>query len=236
MRNMTKNYKYLWVLITAYTFVTVSSDLNTFKLVDFVWLKAPAGILFFSLTYFFIEIITEVYGYKRARFAIWNGALFCIIFILLAKFSTIFSSHNYAYSNEINIVFDRTCRVFMSTIATVIIAEHINAYLVAKLKLAFKGSYIGIRFILSSFIATGVSMFIFDMFAFFSHLSLKNFTFLYLSSWFYRYLTELILIPLSIKLANKLKHIEKTDIQDISTNYNIFKLESSYSEDKNFYI
>jgi len=32
-----------------------------------------AGVLFFPISYIFGDILTEVYGYARARRAVWSG-------------------------------------------------------------------------------------------------------------------------------------------------------------------
>ncbi len=236
MQNLSTNYKYLWALISAYVFITVASDLNGYKIVEVFGVRAPAGILFFSLTYFFIEIITEVYGYKRGRIAIWNGALFCGLFIFFAEIVIKYPSHFSNDSYAIYVVISGTSKIFMSTIMTVIIAEHVNAYLLAKLKIAFDGKYIGIRFISSSLVATGVSMFAFIFFAFYGRVPHEDFIILFLTSWFYRYITELLLVPFFVKIANNLKRIEKTDIHDLSTNYNMFKFDNSYDKNNNYYI
>ncbi|PIQ44164.1 MAG: hypothetical protein COV52_03350 [Gammaproteobacteria bacterium CG11_big_fil_rev_8_21_14_0_20_46_22] len=226
MNKTQKHYKYLWLLISLYVLATIVSDLAEGKVTTVLWIHAGAGLFIFTFSYFFIDIITEVYGYKRGRLTIWIGIFFCGLFALLAEVTQLFPHPN---NQSMSTLIPLTQRIFLSTIATVIIAENLNAYLVAKLKIFFNGRHIGTRFIFSTLISTFISMLVFSLIGFYGRLPNEGFILLTLTSWLYRFITELALIPVSIAISKKLKQIEKTDIYDRNTNFNIFAFDSHYS-------
>lgn len=94
MQQKIQNFKFLdFVMIAFVTVVLLSNLLSSAKIIDLGFSIGPidflfdAGTLVFPISYIFGDILTEVYGYKRARRTIWCGffamALFAL-FIALA--------------------------------------------------------------------------------------------------------------------------------------------------------
>jgi uncharacterized integral membrane protein (TIGR00697 family) len=74
-----REYRYFNFVMVAFVTVLVCSNLigpAKIAQVDLpVWgvLTFGAGVLFFPISYVFGDILTEVYGYSRARKVIWSG-------------------------------------------------------------------------------------------------------------------------------------------------------------------
>ena len=71
-----KSYRYYEFVMAAFVTVLICSNLiGPAKIVQFDWLPFAfgAGVLFFPISYIFGDILTEVYGYARARRVIWAG-------------------------------------------------------------------------------------------------------------------------------------------------------------------
>ena len=62
-------------LFIACLFVTclLISNIIAGKLVQIRGMVLPAAVILFPLTYVFGDILTEVYGFRRARLVIWIG-------------------------------------------------------------------------------------------------------------------------------------------------------------------
>ncbi len=56
---------------------------------------------------------------------------------------------------------------------------------------------------------------------------------LILHIWLIKTVVELLGLPITIRLTNKLKQIEKLDIYDTDTKFNIFNLDTNYTESNN---
>ena len=65
----------IWFLAVACLFVTclVISNIVAAKLALIVGLILPAAVILFPVSYILGDVLTEVYGYARARQVIWIG-------------------------------------------------------------------------------------------------------------------------------------------------------------------
>lgn len=71
-----KTYRYYEFVMAAFVTILICSNLiGPAKIVQLDWLPFVfgAGVLFFPISYIFGDILTEVYGYARARRVIWAG-------------------------------------------------------------------------------------------------------------------------------------------------------------------
>ena len=103
----------------------------------------------------------------------------------------------------------------------------------AKMKIKMHGRRMGLRFITSTAIASATDSFIFGTIAFYGVMSNNNLLSLILTMWFLKVLIELLGLPISIRIAKKLKKKEGLDIYDTQTNFNILSLDAEYPESEN---
>ena len=74
-----KTYKYYDLLLGAYVCVLLCANLigpakvSTVNVPVFGNVTFVAGVLFFPFSYFFGDVLTEVYGYARDRRVVWSG-------------------------------------------------------------------------------------------------------------------------------------------------------------------
>ncbi|MBN8827596.1 MAG: queuosine precursor transporter [Sphingobacteriia bacterium] len=229
--------KHLWFLILSYSMIIVQSNWFDVRIIRIFNMDTDAGTLVFPLTFLLSDVITEVYGYKQARRAIWCGFLFNVICIVYGQIITSFPSPEYATHNQ---MFDNflilNIRIIFSSFVSYMISEPVNSFIMAKMKINFKGQHMGIRFILSTVVAALLDSGIFAVLAYYgtmSHMELFN---LIITMWFIRIVIEVIGLPLSTWLAGYLKKIEHLDIYDNKTNFTIFSLDGDYSTNSNKFI
>ena len=82
----TNNAKYTpWFvcIVALFTTCLITSNITAVKLISIFGLIVPAGIIIFPLSYIFGDVLTEVYGYRRARFVIWLW-FFCNLMTVIA--------------------------------------------------------------------------------------------------------------------------------------------------------
>lgn len=228
--------RYLWFLTMTYVIVLLFANWFDPRLVSIFGLVTDAGTLIFPVTFLLADVITEVYGYKCARLAIWLGFLFNVFFILYGQLVVYLPSPAYATNN---ILFAKILaldlRVIVASIVSYICAEPLNSFIMAKLKIVMQGKLLWMRFVTSTFIAAIVDSMIFGCIAFYGVLSINHLFYLIFSMWLIKVLIEVLGLPISIYLARRLKAIEKIDIYDTNTNFNLFKLEVSYNKAANKY-
>jgi uncharacterized integral membrane protein (TIGR00697 family) len=194
------------------------------------------GTLIFPLTFLLSDIITEVYGYKLARRAIWCGFLFNALAVFYGLIISSLPSPAFAQYNDI---FDKmlTINVRIITASTVsyIISEPLNSFILAKLKIKTAGKFMWLRFICSTFLAAGADSFIFGTLAFYGSMSTMNLLGLIFSMWGIKVFIEIVGLPLSLPLSKKLKTLEQIDIYDDATKFNVFSLDADYQTQANHF-
>ncbi len=227
--------QFLWFITLTYCMVIVFANWYDARLIHFFGLDTDAGTLIFPLSFLLSDLITEVYGYKNSRQVIWTGFLFNLLFIAYGKLIILFDSP--AYAVERNQMFDQlldtNIRIIIASTISYLIAEPFNAYLLAKLKIKAKGKYIGTRFLGSTFFAAGFDSFMFGSIAFYGVMTNPELLKLILGMWFIKVFIEACGLPLSIRLAARLKKWEGLDIYDRSTRFNIFSLDTRYAVEDN---
>ncbi|MCC2625579.1 MAG: hypothetical protein K0R14_1452 [Burkholderiales bacterium] len=223
--------KALWFLLITYVSVILLANWFDIRLIKVFGLETDAGTLIFPLTFLCSDLITEVYGYKFARRAIWTGFLFNLVFILYGQLVIHLPSPGYAAVTNAN--FDTllgfNIRIILASTLSYFCAEPLNSYLMAKLKLKTNGKYMSLRFVLSTFIASFFDSFIFGTLAFGGTMPNVDLIRFNTTMWLIKVAIEIIGLPVSLHLAKVLKKHEKLDIYDKETKFNVFSLDTSYT-------
>lgn len=234
---VTNEKKHLWFFMIFYTMIISISNWYDARLISLFSFTVSPGALTFPLSFLISDVITEVYGYKNARKCIWVALFFNILFILFGEIITRLPSPSFAIEN--NNAFDKLLSINAWVVAgsfiSYLASEPLNAYLIAKLKIFFKGKYIGIRFVFSTIIAACLDSIIFIGIAFFTILNFENLIKLMFTVWLIKSVIEIIGLPFSIRLAIWLKNNENLDIFDNHTNFNFFNLNNVYEASDNHY-
>ncbi len=227
------NSPYLWFLTLGYTMAMLLANWFDPRLIQLFGYNTDAGILIFPFTFLLSNLITEVYGYKHARRAMWCGFLFNIIFILFGQLVIHLPSPSFADNTAFDSLFAFNIRIIVASIISYFCSEPLNSYILAKLKIKTQGRLLALRFLSSTIIAAGVDSFIFMSIAFQGKMSNANLLSIILTMWFIKVSIELLGLPVSIPLATKLKRAENLDIFDRNTNFNLFKLDATYHASDN---
>ncbi len=225
---------FLWFLTLTYAMVIVLANWFDPRLIKIMGLTTDAGTLIFPITFFLSDLITEVYGYKHARRAIWCGFLFNILFIVYGQIVIHMPNPDFPTNNQMfDTILGANIRIIIASGISYLISEPLNSFVMAKLKIKMHGRYLGIRFLSSTVVASGTDSFIFSVIAFYGVMSNLNLLYLILTMWFIKVLIEFFGLPISIRLAKKLKESEQLDIYDKRTDFNIFKLDANYIDKDN---
>lgn len=226
--------KYLWFFILCYTMVFFASNWFDPRQVRLLGLTTGAGSIAFPLTYLFSDIITEVYGYKNSRIAVWSSLLFYLFFILYGQFVVSFLYDHSTDKELVTTFLHSNNRIILAATLSYFITETINSYLVAKLKIFLSGKYMGFRFITATLTAYIFNELVYAPIAFYGLITnMKDFIHHIIDSWFFMVSIELLLLPLSIRLAKRLKITENIDVYDTKSNFNPFSFNSYYQKNGN---
>ncbi len=184
-----------------------------------------AGVLFFPVSYIIGDMLTEVYGYARARRVIWTGFA-ALIFMAFMAWVVVALPPAPGWNGQAAYVevFGNSWRIVMASMLAFWAGEFANSAVLAKMKLADNGRRMGLRFVISTFVGQGLDSLIFYPVAFYgldgwpSDQLFKT----VLSQWAIKSGWEILLLPVTIAIVIALKRREGVDVYDEGTNFSPF--------------
>lgn len=225
MDTIPKNYKYLGTISVFFVAVLLISNIASTKIVDFGWFTFDGGTLLFPLSYIFGDILTEVYGYKRARGVIWLG-FFCallmsVVFMIVGALPAAPGWDNQA---SYDAILGITPRILLASLVAYTCGSFSNSLILAKMKLWMQGKYLWVRTISSTLVGEFIDSTLFILIAFMGILPTPLLITLIISNYVFKTLVEIVLTPVTYKVVNFLKKNEHEDYYDKNTNFNPFAI------------
>lgn len=224
------------------TFVAVlliSNVASSAKIIDWgvsiagLPLAFDAGTLLFPISYIFGDILTEVYGYGRARRVIWTGfalaALMSITFFVAARLPGE-ANWQAAVGQE---AFDKvlggvsTGAIVAASLAAYWAGSFSNAFVLAKLKVATRGRWLWVRTIGSTLVGEGIDTTVFVLIA--SALGVFPWAAalsIIVANYIFKVTIEVLFTPLTYRVVGGLKAAERVDYYDADTNFNPFRVKA----------
>ncbi len=193
-------------------------------------LSFGAGNLFFPISYIFGDVLTEVYGYARARRAIWCGAgalLFATLMsnVILAMPPDPSEPYNSSLQPALDIVFGSTWRIVAASILAFWVGDFVNSYVLAKMKLRTAGRLLWARTIGSTVAGQLVDSVVFYPVAFYGLWKTSTLIEIIIFNWALKVLVEVLCTPLTYVVVNGLKRAEGEDHFDVGTDFTPFSLD-----------
>ena len=205
-----------------------------------------AGILFFPLGYVIGDILTEIYGFARARRVIWTG-FGAMIFLAFMSYVVVslpaFDQWSCAASDTLEMaddpnsvpgsicqqtyesVFGSTWRIVLASITAFWAGEFVNSYVMAKMKIWTQGKALWSRTIGSTVVGQGVDSLIFYPIAFYGIWSTEAVITVMITNWLLKVAWEALLTPVTYAVVAKLKKAEGVDLFDTDTDFSPFAAE-----------
>ncbi len=230
-----RSYRYYDFVMAAFVTVLICSNLigpakiaqTELPLLGVV--TFGAGVLFFPISYVFGDILTEVYGYARARKVIWAGfaglgfaSLMSAVVVALPPAS--FWHHQSAYE----IAFGATWRIVLASMTAYFCGEFVNSLVLAKMKLMTRGRWLWTRTIGSTIAGEAVDSMLFYPLAFYGAGIIPDDRLpqVMLAQFVAKVGVEVAFTPVTYKIVNWLKRAENEDYYDRHTDFNPFTLKA----------
>jgi uncharacterized integral membrane protein (TIGR00697 family) len=227
--------KQAWLPVIASVFVTslVVSNIIAVKIVAVGPLFLPAAIIIFPVSYVFGDILTEVYGYARARRVIWIGFGCNLLAVLAIGLSIEMSPApfwkvgGFASSRDAQeayrAVFGSTPRILAASFLAYLAGEFLNSFVLAKMKVATRGRHLWARTIGSTVVGQLADSTIFIFLAFAGTLPPGSLAGIIVSQWLVKSAYEALVTPFTYLAVNYLKTAEGEDHYDRETRFTPFR-------------
>ncbi len=228
-----RQYRYYEFVMAAFVTVLICANLIGPAKISQVELPLVgtlifgAGVLFFPVSYVFGDILTEVYGYARARRVIWAGfaglafASFMAT-VVVALPPAPFWKNQEAYE----IAFGTAWRVAGASMIAYFCGEFVNSFVLAKMKILTAGRWLWTRTIGSTIVGEAVDSALFYPLAFYGTGIIPNDKLIpvMLFQFVAKVAVEIAFTPITYKVVAALKRAEQEDFYDRGTNFTPFTL------------
>jgi uncharacterized integral membrane protein (TIGR00697 family) len=183
-----------------------------------------AGILFFPLGYVIGDILTEVYGYARARRVIWAGFA-GLLFMAFMSWVVVSLPPANGWNGQAayESVFGQVPRIVFASIIAFWAGEFVNSYVMARMKIWTHGKHLWSRTIGSTFVGQGVDSVLFYPLAFLGAWETKTVMWVMFVNWGLKVAWEIVLTPVTYKVVGWLKAREGVDLFDDATDFTPFR-------------
>jgi uncharacterized integral membrane protein (TIGR00697 family) len=222
-----RRYKYYDLVMAAFVTILLCSNVIGAAKVCTVWgFTFGAGILFFPISYIFGDILTEVYGYARARKVVWAGFA-AIIFASFMSWVVVTLPPAAGWNDQgaYQTVFGQTPRIVFASLAAFFAGEFMNSYVLAKMKIFTSGKYLWSRTIGSTIVGEGVDSLVFYPLAFLGVWDNHLVVTVMITNYVIKVVWETIITPVTYQVVGFLKRAEQEDYYDYDTDFTPFSME-----------
>lgn len=171
-----------------------------------------AGTITFPFAYMLGDVLTEIWGYKKAKKVIWMTFFCNIIMVIFTQVAVWLPSPDYMEGTAIayDEVFTYVPRIVIASLTGFLLGELSNAWLMDKIKVKTGGRFLWLRTIGSSIAAHLLDTVPFVMIAFLGTMTMRDILMMIATQYFMKLGIEVLFgTPLAYAGINYLKKVLK---------------------------
>ena len=226
-----RHFRYYDVIMAAFVAILLLSNIIGAAKPSYITLPGGtewsfgAGVLFFPISYVIGDVLTEVYGYARARRVIWTGfAAMIFMAFMAAVVVALPPADGWPGQEAYEFVFGNSWRIVLASITAFWVGEFANSFVLAKMKVWTSGKALWSRTIGSTFVGQGLDSLIFYPLAFYGLAGwpIEQLWQVVISQWLIKTAWEALLTPVTYVVVNFLKRSEGVEVFDTATDFSPF--------------
>lgn len=222
---MRKHFLYFDLVLVLFVVVLLISNIAAIKLIQFGPIISDGGAILFPLAYILGDVLTEVYGYRYARRAIWTGfgaMLLAVTIFTIVRYLP--GAEAWASQDAYVEILGFFPRIVIASLAAFLVGEFLNSFVLAKLKLRYSGKKLWLRLIGSTFVGQFFDTLVFGLIAFAGILTGSEMLTYLMIGWGFKVAVEVVLLPVTYKVISWLKAREQSDAYDRKTDFTPFSV------------
>ena len=203
----------------------IAANLLETKVIQIGSLTVTAGLLVFPISYIINDCIAEVWGFKKARLIIWSGFAMNFFVVGLGLIAVAIPAAPFWEGEEhFDFVFGMAPRIVAASLMAFLVGSFLNAYVMSKMKIASQGRNFSARAILSTLVGETADSLIFFPVAFGGIIAWKELLIMMGLQIVLKSMSEVIILPVTIRVVKVIKKIDGSDVYDTDISYNVLKV------------
>ena len=191
-------------------------------------LQLSGAVLLFPVSYILNDCLTEVYGYRKARFVIWLAFLLSAFVAVMAQLvcwlPAPLQDGSKPVAESFNSLFGLVPKTTAASLIAFFVGSTVNAWVMSRMKVSSRGRLFGVRAIASSLAGELADSLIFFPVVFWGVMPAAAVFQLALTQVCAKVLYEIVALPLTAWAVRRLKRAEGIDTFDEGVNYNPFRI------------
>ena len=191
-------------------------------------LQLSGAVLLFPVSYILNDCITEVYGYRKARFVIWLAFLLSFFVAMMAQLicwlPAPLQDGSKPVAESFNSLFSMVPKTTAASLIAFFCGSSVNARIMSRMKVASHGKGFAFRAILSSLGGELADSVIFFPIVFTGVMPLGAVLQLAVTQVCAKVLYEIIVLPVTTWFVRRVKAVEGIDTYDEHISYNPFRI------------
>ena len=226
---MTSNRKQVSVLFMLFSVLfcvcLIAANVLETKQIAFGPISLTGGLIVFPVSYIINDCVCEVWGYRKARLLIWLGFAMNFLFVIFGAVADAIPGAPYWNNDEgFHAVFGLAPRIAAASFVAFLVGSFINAYVMSRMKISSKGKHFSLRAIVSTVFGEAADSIIFFPLALGGIVPASELPGLMIGQVILKTLYEIIVLPLTIRIVQKTKQHEDSDVYDEGISYNVLKI------------
>ena len=129
-------WRYYDVAVALFVASLLTANIIAVKLIQLGPLILPAGVVIFPVSYILGDVLTEVYGYRWARRAIWLGFVGNLVAVVAIWLAGLLPAPAFWQGQDAyNTILGFTPRLLLASFAAYLLGEFANSTVLAKIKI-----------------------------------------------------------------------------------------------------
>ena len=191
-------------------------------------LQLSGAVLLFPVSYILNDCLTEVYGYRKARFVIWLAFLLSAFVAVMAQLvcwlPAPLQDGSKPVAESFNSLFGLVPKTTVASLIAFLVGSTVNAWVMSRMKVSSHGRLFGVRAIASSLAGELADSLIFFPVVFWGVMSVGAVFQLAITQVCAKVLYEIVVLPLTSWVVRSVKKAEGIDTFDEGVNYNPFRI------------
>lgn len=201
-------------VVAAFCALLLISNIGAVKLVSLGPLVFDGGALLFPLTYITGDVLTEIYGFRRARRAIVTAmVLQAIAAVTFWAVTQLPAAPGWGMQSAYASVVGFVPRIVLASLCAFLIGETLNSYVLVKIKQRTKEHLLWVRLIGSTVVGEFADTIVFCTVAFLGVITGAEFANYVITGYVYKTLLEVVLLPVTYRVVRYLKRNDSEYLQ-----------------------
>lgn len=197
------------VIVAVFVSLLLISNIGAVKLISFGPLITDGGVFLFPLVYIVGDILSEVYGFRAARKAIFLGfamAILAAITFWLVQISP--PADGWPNQEAFESVLGFVPRIVLASVCGFLVGQLLNSYVLVKIKERTKERALWARLIGSTAVGELADTVVFCTIAFFGVITGAEFITYVVIGYLYKTAVEVLLLPVTYRVIGAVKRRE----------------------------